>query len=81
MSKCEPWQLKAVYKVIPDLPLDSDSDENADDMMDAPQPFETVMSIGYDKQLSHLQTKLLCKRSDILVSSSLSFTLTPLESG
>ena len=81
MSRCEPWQQKSVYKIIKDEPLDSDSEENLDDMQDEPQPFETVTSIGYSNHLSHLETKLLCKRSDILVSASLSFTLTPLVTG
>ena len=35
--------------------------------------------IGYEKHLSYLTTELLFRRSDILVSSTLSFSLTPLE--
>lgn len=79
MSRCEPWQSKAVYKVKADDPLDHDSDENEDDLQENSQPFETVMSIGYNHQLSHLSTKFLCRRSDILVSATLSLTLTPVE--
>ena len=81
MSKCEPWQSKAVYKVEPGDPLDNDSDENEDDLQERAQPFETVMSIGYLHHLSHLNTRFLCRRSDILVSSTLSMTLTPIEQG
>jgi len=35
------------------------------------------MSTGYKDYLNHLDTKLLARRSDIIVSSTLSITLTP----
>ena len=39
------------------------------------------MNIGYRHHLTHLPTRFIFRRSDILVSSTLSVTLTPLESG
>lgn len=35
------------------------------------------MSIGYEDFLNHLSTKFIARRSDIIVSSTLSITLTP----
>ena len=48
-------------------------------MEEVPQPFETVTRIGYKHNLHHLPTEFFCRRSDILVSSTLSFTLCPVE--
>jgi len=39
------------------------------------------MNIGYGYHLTHLPTRFVFRRSDILVSSTLSITLTPLERG
>jgi hypothetical protein len=39
------------------------------------------MNIGYKHHLTHLPTRFIFRRSDILVSSTLSVTLTPLERG
>lgn len=45
------------------------------------QPFETVMQIGFKDFLNHLSTKFIARRSDIIVSSTLSITLTPEDDG
>lgn len=37
------------------------------------------MSIGHSSLLNHLNTKYIARRSDIIVSSTLSITLTPEE--
>ena len=37
------------------------------------------MNIGHSDLLTHLNTKFLARRSDIIVSSTLSITLTPTE--
>lgn len=34
MSKCDPYQIKTVYAIIPDEPKDYDSEDNEDDMQD-----------------------------------------------
>ena len=47
----------------------------------AQQPFETVMQTGFKDYLNHLTTKLTVRRSDIIVSSTLSITLTPIDDG
>jgi len=43
-----------------------------------PQPYDTTRSIGFKDYLNHLSTKYIARRSDILVSSTLSITLTPI---
>lgn len=37
------------------------------------------MSISQSSLLNHLNTKFITRRSDIIVSSTMSFTLTPME--
>ena len=56
-----------------------DSSEEEQDLEEESQPFETVMQVGYKDNLHHLPTKFFCRRSDILLSSTLSFTLCPVE--
>lgn len=72
----EAYQLKTEYQTanVEDVDLDSD-DEDA--VVLQPQPFETTMSIGFNDFLNHLSTKFIARRSDIIVSSTLSITLTP----
>lgn len=50
-------------------------------MILAEQPYETAMSTGFKDFLSHLSTKFVARRSDIIVSSTLSITLTPQDDG
>lgn len=59
-----------------DIELDSD-DEDA--VVLQPQPYETTSSIGYQDFLNHLSTRFIARRSDIIVSSTLSITLTPID--
>lgn len=49
--------------------------------MEEPQPFETVTNIGYKHLLTQLPTRFLARRSDIIVSSTISMTLSPIERG
>jgi len=56
--------------------MDLDSDDE-DAVVLQPQPYETNMSIGFPDYLNHLLTKFIARRSDIIVSSTLSITLTP----
>lgn len=60
--------------------MDFESDDE-DALILALQPYDTVMSVGYNKHLTHLPTKFVARRSDIIVSSTLSITLTPLDDG
>lgn len=56
-------------------------DEDDDDaLVLALQPYDTVMSVGYGAYLTHKPVKFLARRSDIIVSSTLSITLTPADS-
>jgi len=36
---------------------------------------------GFSNYLNHLETKFIARRSDIIVSSTLSITLTPIDDG
>ena len=79
LPKGEPYQSKVVYKVVKNDEWGEDSEDDEAELEEVPQPFETVMEIGYKHNLHHLPTKFFCRRSDILVSSTLSFTLCPME--
>ena len=72
----EPPQLKNHYKPVPKVEFEIDEDDE-DALILGIQPFETVMNIGYNDLLTHLNTKFVARRSDIIVSSTLSITLTP----
>ena len=72
----DPYQMKTIYKVkdVQEVELDSD-DEDA--LILQQQPFETIQQTGFSSYLNHLDTKLIARRSDIIVSSTISITLTP----
>ena len=74
----EAYQLKTIYKHQVKEEIEWDSDDE-DALILAQQPYETVMSTGFGDYLNHLDTKLLARRSDIIVSSTLSITLTPVD--
>ena len=68
--------MKCVY--IPENKLELEiEDDDEDALILVLQPYETAMKIGYGDLLRHLTTKQLCRRSDIIVSSTLSITVTP----
>ena len=72
----EPYKLKNQYKIEHKEEIDFDNDEeNA--LLLGSQPYETVTSIAFGDYLNHLPTKFVARRSDIIVSSTLSITLTP----
>ena len=70
------YQLKTKYrkKVVDEIEFDIDDE---DEIILLKQPYDTVMSVGHSDMLNHLQTTFLARRSDIIVSSTLSITLTP----
>lgn len=72
----EAYQLKTLYRVKDVEEVDIGSDDE-DAVVLQPQPYETTMSIGFKDYLNHLTTKFIARRSDIIVSSTLSITLTP----
>lgn len=57
------------------------SDDDEDALILASQPYETVKAINYEDYLNALPTKFVARRSDIIVSSTLSITLTPIDDG
>ena len=58
--------------------IEWDSDDE-DALILKQQPYETTQQIGFKDYLNHLNIKFLSRRSDIIVSSTMSITLTPLE--
>jgi hypothetical protein len=50
---------------------------NDDALFDEEQPFETTASIAYREMLKQLPTGELAKRSDIMVTSTLSISMFP----
>lgn len=75
----EAYQLKTVYKIFQAEEVEFDEDDD-DALILALQPFDTVMSVGYGHLLTHKPIKFVARRSDIIVSSTLSITLTPADS-
>ena len=72
----EPHQLKNKVRVEQLEEFDFDlGDEDA--LVLQAQPYETVTSIGHRDFFHHLNTKLIARRSDIIVSSTMSITLAP----
>lgn len=74
------YQLKTCYKVFYEDPVEFDEDDD-DALILALQPYDTVSSVGYGHLLTHEPIKFIARRSDIIVSSTLQFTLTPSDSG
>ena len=72
----QPPQLKSIYSIIPKVEFEIDEDDE-DALILERQPYETVMNVGFENLLTHINTKFLARRSDIIVSSTLSITLTP----
>lgn len=54
-------------------------DDDEDALILQQQPSETVMSIGHESMLHSLNTKFVARRSDVIVSSTMSFTMTPVD--
>ena len=79
-NKYDPYQLKTRYEIAKEEQVEFDS-EDEDALILALQPYDTVTSVGYSKHLTQLPTKFVARRSDIIVSSTLSITLTPLDDG
>jgi len=72
----EPWQLKNFYEIKNEEQIDFESDDE-DALILALQPYDTVMNVGYSHLLTQIPTKFRARRSDIIVSSTLSITLSP----
>ncbi len=70
------YQLKTCYEIkqVEQVEFDSDDEDN---LILVIQPYDTVMNVGYHHLLRHLPTKFVTRRSDIIVSSTMSITLTP----
>lgn len=71
--------MKTVYKIHEREEVEF-SDDDDDALVLALQPYDTVMSVGYGHLLTHKPIKFVARRSDIIVSSTLSITLTPADS-
>lgn len=56
------------------IEFDSDDEDN---LILAIQPYDTVLNVGHSDMLVESNTKFLARRSDIIVSSTMSITLTP----
>ena len=55
----------------------TESSENEDDLAAEEQPFMTANRIGFRHQTKQLFTKEICKRSDIMITSTISMSLFP----
>ena len=62
--------------------IDWDAEEDEDAIILQQQPFETTMQIGnFRDYLNQLNTRFTARRSDIIINSTLSITLTPQDDG
>lgn len=75
-SNFEAYQLKTISQIKKVEEVDWDN-EDEDALILAHQPYETVMQIGFKDYLNHKSTKFIARRSDIIVSSTLSITMSP----
>lgn len=74
----EPYQIKNFYQIQEDSSdLLTESSENEDDLAAEEQPYMTACRIGYKHQTKQLYTKEMCKRSDIMITSTISMSLFP----
>lgn len=76
---CEAYQQKTCYQIYYNEEVEFDEDDD-DALVLALQPYDTIMSVGYGDLLTHKPVKFVARRSDIIVSSTLSITLTPADS-
>jgi hypothetical protein len=77
-SKFMPYQQKIEYKYYPDSSELTDSeDDNEDNRQAEEQPYETPASIAFAKLLKQIYLSESMKRSDIIISSTLSLSLIP----
>ena len=78
-STFHPYQQKYQYEIradtSDDVPLGEDESEDADMLQAQEQPYETVSRIAYGKMLNHIQILEAARRSDIMITSTLSFNL------
>ena len=55
-------------------------DDDDDSIFLQQQPFETAMQIGYfSMYLNHLKTKSFLRRSDVIFSATVNFSMTPVQ--
>lgn len=71
------YQHKVVYDFERDLEKESESSENEDILQAQEQPYVTTASIAYHEMLKQVRTKELARRSDILITSTMSISLFP----
>eukprot|EP00347_Sterkiella_histriomuscorum_P003601 403363663 len=73
----KPYQQKSIYNIYSDeeddyLFLDTQNIQDS-------QPYDTVTGIGYQEALQKLQTKQIARKSELVITSTLSFTYQPKE--
>lgn len=72
----EAYQLKVIYEHEKEI-QESASSENEDILQAQEQPYITTASISFNELLKQVPTKELAKRSDIMITSTLSISLFP----
>jgi len=73
-----PYQGKVVYDIQEeDSDYEFSEDQNEDALMEQEQPYETTAGIAYKEILKQLPTGELAKRSDIMITSTLSMSMFP----
>lgn len=75
----EPYQGKVIYAINEEESDNELSDEqnNEDALFNQEQPYDTTASLAYKEMLKQLPTGELAKRSDIMITSTLSLSMFP----
>lgn len=74
----QPYQIK--NRMRPERIEMVEFDDDDDSIFLQQQPFETAMQIGYfSMYLNHLKTKSFLRRSDVIFSSTVNFSMTPVQ--
>jgi len=75
----KPYQQKVFYEIKPDSsPLDEDeSSDNENLLFQKEQPYATPTSINFKELLKQIAVKELARRSDVMITSTLSLSMFP----
>lgn len=78
-TKFEPYQQKVFYEAYVDSDENDDESDDDDDLCTLEQPYETITRVGYKESLKHIPTEEVARRSDILVTSTISMSVYPVD--
>lgn len=75
--KLEPYQQKVFYQVQLESSESGEESLNEDEIQAEEQPYYTPLRINYYNQTKQIHTREIMKRSDLMITSTLSLSLFP----